>query len=256
MRKDMGKVITERPRGGSRSRNKKYGESIRWDGHDGNYDNQPKRVTSSARGQYGYDAREFTDVLGPVKGFIRKNVGRPWNKVYSEVCKVLDKRKVTHKHVIDHMFQWVETSPIFCPDGYWRSPDNIYSRLNDDGQLEYYGMEPEFIVHPKTGLLVANKPRESKGARIARWREREKQNQKDTVKIDESSCYRKINDIWYRCKIREADKHEVELYKAIHTAMHTDHQSRVMTYGAKKYYIEDKKQLGKKELKALRERLK
>lgn len=43
MRADVGKVITERERHGSKSATAKDGASVRWNGHDADYDDQPKR---------------------------------------------------------------------------------------------------------------------------------------------------------------------------------------------------------------------
>lgn len=253
MRSDMGKVITERERGGSRSKSIKNGESVRWQGHEHGYDEQPKFAKISARAQYGYDHKTFTDVLGPVKGFIRKNVGKKWDKVYSEICKVLDKRKLTHAHVIGHIYDWVGRTVVYCSDGYWREPDNITCRLDDDGKLTYFGSAPDFYVHPRTGILMKNKARESKRERQARWNA--KKADPDFIKINDHTAYKRINDIWYKCQIRDANKHEIELHKFVHSQEYTDNKTRVFVHGRESYYIEEKKQVGGKELKLLKERL-
>lgn len=253
MRSDMGKVITERERGGSGAKSMKHGAAVRWEGHDHGYDEQPKRAKISARGQYGYEHKTFTDVLGPIKGFIRKNVGKPWNKIYSEICKVLDKRKVTHAHVIDHIYQWVGLTVVYCSDGYWREPDNITCRLEDDGTLTYFGSAPDYFVHPRTGILTNNKARESKRAQQAKWSA--KKADPDFIKINELSAYKRIDSIWYKCQIRDASKQEIELHKFTSSLQYTDMKSRVFVHGRESYYIEDKKQLGKKELKKLRQQL-
>ena len=31
--------------------------------------------------EYGWNAKEFSDVLGPLRRYLRKQVGRPWDKV-------------------------------------------------------------------------------------------------------------------------------------------------------------------------------
>ena len=105
----MKKVVVERPRGQSYVPNRKFGARLRYvPGHD--YEEQPKRVGISASYRdYGYSAKWFTDVLGPLKRFLEKNVGRTWNNVYSEMCASLDKRKATGKHIFDHAMDMVET---------------------------------------------------------------------------------------------------------------------------------------------------
>lgn len=123
MRQDMGKVITERERHGSDRPNLKTGCSIHWKGFDADYD-LPRYQSSSPSRQYGPEgAKEFTDVLGPLRRWVGKQVGRPWNKVYSEICQVIDKRKVTHAHVLDHLYNWVCRNPFRDTKGVWREAD-------------------------------------------------------------------------------------------------------------------------------------
>lgn len=208
MRQDMGKVITERARRGSSRPSLKTGCSIRWNGFDGDYEH-PRRQSASQGRQYGWDGREFTDVLGPLRKWLGKQVGRPWNKVYSEICQVIDKRKVTHAHVLDHLFNWVCRNPFRDTNGVWREAGGLYS-------------SPEFIVHPRTGLLVRPrvKPEDLPKKPI------------DFVKLTELSEYRKLSNIWYRMTYRQPTKLER------------------MILGPKLVVVE-KRQLGKKELRAL-----
>ena len=140
MRRDMGKVITERPREGSHWRSKKYGGDVPWSGFEGDYDAEPQRVPASRGRQYGYDGKTFTDVLGPIRRFLDKQVGRPWDRVHSELCAVLDRRKVTHAHVFTHIYQYVERQAVRDGRGAWR--DRVHGR-----PLR------RLFVHPGTGLL-------------------------------------------------------------------------------------------------------
>jgi len=84
MRSDMNKVVTESPRYGSRSRSKKTGLRIRRYDPEQEYD-FPTRMPSSRLRQYGWDAKEFSDVLGPLRRFLQSRVGRNWNRVYGEL---------------------------------------------------------------------------------------------------------------------------------------------------------------------------
>jgi hypothetical protein len=113
----MKKVVVERPRGQSYVPNRKFGARLPYlPDHD--YDEQPKRVGISASYRdYGYSAKWFTDVLGPLRRFLEKNVGRPWNDVYSEMCTSLDKRKATGKHIFDHAMDMVETNCFLGANG-------------------------------------------------------------------------------------------------------------------------------------------
>ena len=50
----------------------------------------------------------FHDRLGPAKRWLLSQVGRPWAKVYSELCAKFDTRTVAGRHVVhDHMLHWV-----------------------------------------------------------------------------------------------------------------------------------------------------
>src|SRR5579883_3019933 len=139
MRSDMKKVVVERPRWGSRQRNRKFGARLRYiEDHD--YDEQPKRVSISESYRDPDYEKEFTDVLGPLQKFLRRHVGVPWNDIYSEMCASLDKRKVTGKHVFDHLERMVEVNCYEGADGkmYTLKQDYLVSGL---------------YVHPQSGLL-------------------------------------------------------------------------------------------------------
>ena len=85
---------------------------------DKEYDDLPKRVSGS-RSKYirAGETKYFSDLLGPLRRFLRKNVGRPWNKVYSEMKESLDDRKVTGRHVFEHVSWEVETHAFVDIDG-------------------------------------------------------------------------------------------------------------------------------------------
>ena len=184
MRSDMKKVVVERPRRGSRQRNNKFGARLRYiPDHD--YEDEPKKP----RGFESYRAgskKWFTDVLGPLWGFLGKNVGRPWDKVYSELCANLDKRKVTGKHIFDHVDDMVQTNCFIGEDGrVWANSWGSEQPVN--------GM----YVHPRTGLLCET-PNVSKRQR---QRKREK-GETSFLYLTDTFGYRKFEGIWYRVKLQ------------------------------------------------------
>jgi hypothetical protein len=62
--------------------------------------------TASSRGPRVL--KSFRDKLGPAKRWLGSQVGRPWVKVYSELCSRFDTRTVAGRHVVhDHMLEWV-----------------------------------------------------------------------------------------------------------------------------------------------------
>jgi len=97
----------------------------------------------SAHSQHGWDAKEFSDLIGPLRKYLRKQIGRPWNDVYSELSQVLDKRSLSGRHIWTHVFQEVER--------YARSVDGVFylPPRRGSGYLRVSGL----FVHPKTGIL-------------------------------------------------------------------------------------------------------
>jgi hypothetical protein len=56
--------------------------------------------------------RSFYDKLAPAKRWLASQVGRPWSKVYSELCAKFDTRTIAGRHVVvDHMLPWVRMTP-------------------------------------------------------------------------------------------------------------------------------------------------
>lgn len=170
----MKKVVVERPRWASRQRNNKFGLRLRYiPDHD--YDEQAKK----ARGFESYVGaykKSFTDVLGPLERFLRKNVARPWTKVYSELSAGLDKRKATGKHIFDHVDDMVEKNCFIGDDG------SVYA-IRWGGERPVTGI----YVHPRTGLLCEVSPRKRQ--------RRRQQLDPNFLRVDDDLGYRKHNDI-------------------------------------------------------------
>ena len=109
MRDDMAKVVTERPRRGHSNPSKKTtGLPIRRYDRDADYD-EPVRLPVSRGRQYGWNAKEFSDLINPLKRYLRSCIGRPWNKVHSELSQKLDRRSISGSHIWDHVMWEIET---------------------------------------------------------------------------------------------------------------------------------------------------
>jgi len=188
MRQDMGKVITERPRYGSSNPSQKTRLTVRWNGWDEDYAIETRMGMSRHR-QHGFGAREFTDVLGPIYRWLDKQVGRPWNASYSELCEVLDKRKLTHAHVIDHVFREVETDIFRGTDGLWRA-------------FPYGGMFNGLYVDPTDGILKRQTlPKNEKPEKI------------EKVPVDDLKIFEIKKGIWYLCEYKMLDPEEIVAYR-------------------------------------------
>jgi hypothetical protein len=184
MREDMSKVVIERPRWGHRLPSGKTRLRIRCYDPDKEYDDLPKRVSGSrSKHMRAGEIKHFSDLLGPLRRFLRKNVGRPWDLVYSEMKERLDDRKVTGRHVFEHVDGEVETHAFIDGDG------ELYT-WGYSGRRPVYG----FYVDPRTGLLCwsDNNPcRRGRGKSITAAEEI------THVRLSANTGYVKVNGIWY-----------------------------------------------------------
>ena len=142
MRKDMAKVVTEAPRRGHANPSSKWGRRLTKDEH-GLDDHGASRGPSSRHRQYGWNAKEFSDVLGPLRRYLRKQVGRPWDKVWSEITRTLDSRSLTGLHIFEHIRAEVEQEAWLGDDG------RVYHKRRWGTSEVVTGL----YVHPGSGLL-------------------------------------------------------------------------------------------------------
>lgn len=147
MRADMGKVLVERPRPGSRdgSRPRKgYRKEFRktFDSDD------PPLAREGMKARTG-GTRFFNEHLAPLRRFLDSNVGRPWDKVYAEICEHVDRGNVVQKHVLTHLFDYVVTTVVLI-DG--RPCDGRPGYRYGDPLRESTAYH-QWYVCPKSGLL-------------------------------------------------------------------------------------------------------
>jgi len=141
MRQDMAHVIVERPRIGSSlpSRKKGYRKYVQTTG----LDNLPRR--EPLLGHWRGRERFLNEHLSPMFRFLRSNIGRPWNKVHQELCEHVSFDNAVQKHVLAHVFDYVDRhvelvgDQVFSRDRPWRG-----RRPLSAGQM---------YVCPATGLL-------------------------------------------------------------------------------------------------------
>jgi len=109
MRQDMHKVIIERPRRGSYMQNedslrlRKDNLVIEHDNELSERNFSPKKI--SIRPKYS-NRKEFSDFLSPLIRYLQKQVGRPWDKVYSEIRSSTPKGTIG-EHLESHLFNFV-----------------------------------------------------------------------------------------------------------------------------------------------------
>jgi hypothetical protein len=144
MRADMAKVIVERPRrkGYAWHKPKGYQRRLRRYGEDG----PPAREGIKACWQD--HTKYLNEHLGPLRRYLDKQVGRPWDKVFSEICAHIDRSSAVQDHVRDHVADYVTTHVILI-DGV---PCNGEGGRNYGQPLHQLRYRPWYVC-PRTGLL-------------------------------------------------------------------------------------------------------
>ena len=71
-------------------------------------DDLPEQEGIKKRLKGGWGA-QLADRIEPLRKFLRANVGRPWDKVFSEICEHADLRSLRGKHLREHVDSEVDT---------------------------------------------------------------------------------------------------------------------------------------------------
>jgi hypothetical protein len=126
--------------------------------------------------------------MAPLRRYLRSQVGRPWNKVHSEISQHLRLDSAVQSHVLDHLDDYVARH-VDEIDG------ELYAR---SGCWMGRPLRSLFYVCPRTGLLSENKWRQ-------RWKRRQPRPAADRVDIDSRQQYCRVGGIWYEVQLAPLD---------------------------------------------------
>lgn len=150
MRADMGKVLVERPRvraGFVQGRTgRRYQKFVR----QGIASGEGASVCEGIKRRYHGGASRmkfFNEHLGPLRRFVDANVGRPWDKVYAEICRHVDRGNVVQKHILTHLFEYVVVDVELINGEPYRK-----ARRTRSGEYPLRGPHCWYVC-PKSGLL-------------------------------------------------------------------------------------------------------
>lgn len=109
------------------------------------HDDLPAREALS-RSRYG--DKQLSENFAPLLRFLRRNVGRPWSKVHSEMANVLAPSNAVQRHVLVHVADFLATNVYESEGRLWaararRGPEPLRPTTRSD----------TFYVHPRTKLL-------------------------------------------------------------------------------------------------------
>lgn len=254
MRPDMFKVIVERPRWGSRMHS---GDGRQfWNSEDA-----PSRLGMKR----GHPSRKWlNENLAPLRRYLVRQAGRPWNDVYSEICAVIDTRSTVKQHVRSHIpdFVAIDTKLIggeICVSSYgWRGSAHVPLR----------DVTAPLYVHPASGLLMRNAERI---AYVARRRAAAKRKQAEVEArrriLSPREQLHRVNGVWYYVRLGclPEPREEVRIVRGerrtvlicqqrwdalckAYVSMR-DRMCGVALYGERGLYAMTKRQLGSRELR-------
>jgi hypothetical protein len=193
MREDMFHVIVERPRlGGGRTRK---GRARPWE-------DLPKQEGMQRPHMRSGDWKSLNENLAPLRRYLERQVGRPWNKVYSEISRHLRADNPVQQDVRDHLSDFVAIKPR-------RRAGALYIDGSGKERRDRLWYQPLY-VDPKDGLLKrTDRLPEAKALRSAR---RRKPQPADRIALAPDRELRRIDGLWYEIALAPLPEPE---YRAV-----------------------------------------
>jgi hypothetical protein len=150
----------------------------------------------------GYKHRKWlNENLAPLKRWLHKQVHRPWDKVYAELCSGIDRRSTVQAHIFEHIDDFVVRDAVMRDGEVWVK-SNWWGKGHRVPLRE--AAHVELFVHPVTGIVLPNRRlREARQAeeeayRVARarWPADKKKHTVFHV-INEVTQWHCINGCWF-----------------------------------------------------------
>ncbi len=184
MRPDMAKVIVERPRRGWHVRGTPKGYRRRLQRFSD--DELPRREGIKERWQSG--TKSLNEHLGPLRRYLDAQVGRPWDKVFAEICTHINRNSAVQDHVRDHVADYVAVH-VLMVGGVPCSGEGDWTH----GQgLHLFGWK-RWYVCPRSGILQRIKI----SPRSGRRQRKKEPDLPRFVRVSESLQCRPIAGAWH-----------------------------------------------------------
>lgn len=153
------------------------------------------RESMRKRFNYGYDRKSFNENLNPLWGWLRSCLGKKWDKCYSELCKNFDMRGVINAHILQHLYQELETHTLLGDKGQVMFHDSGYG--SNKGPRPIKECYKDYYVCPKDGTVKKTQkpPRRS----VIKQREAEARAKELAVKrvLNDREVLHLIDGVWF-----------------------------------------------------------
>jgi hypothetical protein len=253
MREDMYKVIVERPRRG------KEGDAFAARLHN-DFDG-PTRL--GMRAGYGY--RSLNENLAPLCRYLHAQIGRPWNKVFSEICAGIDRRNTLQQHIHQHVRDFVAID-VDVREG---------ELVDIAPRARFFGrgsrLSQELYVDPRTGLIRLNRNYRPWRHQLAERRRRDLADIAARRRVvDERTLLLLLDGLWFRVEVEmlpneriiesviDGEPHrrttaessyDVVQRRRISRAILADRRQCEHLYGSGELYAVSKRQISKREIR-------
>lgn len=146
----------------------------------------------------------LTDLLGPLKRWLRSQVGRPWDDVYGEACAVIKPDSVVRAHIKTHLLEFVQRhtfmkgNQVWCFTGRWGMQEMPLTSAATHWS--------PFYIDPVTRLLCIAPvlPRR-------RWRDKNAEHRTLTQRwLNETTLIRRLSGCWFECRVEAFPKRFVK----------------------------------------------
>ena len=222
-----------------------YYDSIDWlmDMYDEDYPPERYEHRTTKKEKLKEYANRYHDFAPdkPIHRFLRANVGRRWDEVYSELCathKGIDRLKLEHY--------------LHVEEGYYTRGETVYNSKHEQVNMKIGGHYDFFIID---GILRTPKVIVSHRSRSAGMTKEERLLEKGVVHKNGMVCMKR-DGIWYQLILATIPKnpnHYNYRWDRFLDAMTCDLSKERLKfwYGTDKLYCKGWQQLGKRQLRLL-----
>jgi hypothetical protein len=263
MREDMFKVIVERPRMRIPQRNGSHyprGQLKNEFAHD--FEDSPRR---ESYGSKRYAEKWLNENLSPLKRYLRRQVGRNWDEVFSEISEHLRLDNTVQRHVFEHIDGYVYMKTWLDHDGdIWGSDPlgrPVPINPQNPSSSSYAWHWDMLFVDPRTRLLRKCDERRSR-PRLSQAKLSEQKNNPARRVLSDYVQLHRIGEIWFRVELAVLPKpatprrnealpplvcYDVVLKRYVDLDIHHAGSDVGRLYGRPDRYAISKKQMSKRE---------